>query len=77
VQHLVVVPAAPAVLPEGEASEASLARLRKLLAALDVGGDGVASRRDMLMAFRRDRQLADHLKMPPRIKVGGTSAALV
>jgi hypothetical protein len=57
-------------LPEAEASDAtSLARLRKLLAALDVGGDGVVSRRDMLLAFRRDRQLADHLKMPPRIKV--------
>lgn len=64
------VPVPPAALPEGEASEASLGRLRKLLTALDVNGDGVVSRRDMLLAFRRDRQLADHLKMPPRIKVG-------
>jgi hypothetical protein len=66
----VVVPPAPVALPDQEASEASLGRLRKLLAALDVDGDGAASRRDMLLAFRRDRQLADHLKMPPRIKVG-------
>jgi hypothetical protein len=29
-----------------------------LLTALDVDGDGAASRRDMLLAFRRDRQLA-------------------
>lgn len=29
-----------------------------LLRALGVGGDGAASRRDMLRAFRRDRQLA-------------------
>jgi hypothetical protein len=29
-----------------------------LLSALDVGGDGAVSRRDMLLAFRRDRQLA-------------------
>jgi hypothetical protein len=29
-----------------------------LLAALDVDRDGAASRRDMLLAFRRDRQLA-------------------
>ncbi|WIA19886.1 hypothetical protein OEZ85_005786 [Tetradesmus obliquus] len=73
VQHLVAVPVPPAALPEGEASEASLGRLRKLLTALDVNGDGVVSRRDMLLAFRRDRQLADHLKMPPRIKAGDGS----
>lgn len=29
-----------------------------LLSALDVGGDGAVSRRDMLLAFKRDRQLA-------------------
>jgi hypothetical protein len=29
-----------------------------LLAMLDVDGDGAASRKDMLLAFRRDRQLA-------------------
>jgi hypothetical protein len=29
-----------------------------LLSALDVDGDGAVSRRDMLLAFRRDRQLA-------------------
>lgn len=47
-----------------------LPRLRKLLAGLDVDGDGVASRKDLLLAFRRDRQLADHLRMQPRVKVG-------
>jgi hypothetical protein len=44
-------------------------RLRKMAAALDSDKDGRISRRDMLKAFRRDRQLADHLRMPPRIKV--------
>lgn len=43
-----------------------------LLSALDVGGDGAVSRKDMLLAFRRDRQLAGmHMqrkeKAPPTL----------
>eukprot|EP00879_Flechtneria_rotunda_P024004 GHRR01025425.1.p1 GENE.GHRR01025425.1~~GHRR01025425.1.p1 ORF type:complete len:314 (+),score=129.74 GHRR01025425.1:30-944(+) len=68
VQHLVVVPDLHPV-PEPDHTRPLMPRVRKMLAGLDVDQDGVVSRRDMLMAFRKDRQLADHLKMPPRVKV--------
>ena len=60
----------PSPLPALDPCHPSLPRVRKMLGRLDMDEDGRVSRRDMLMAFRRDRQLADHLKMPPRIKVG-------
>lgn len=69
VQHIVAVPD-PTSLPEPDSMDPALPRLRKLLAGLDVDQDGVASRKDLLLAFRRDRQLADHLKMQPRVQVG-------
>lgn len=75
VQHIVSLPPGPASLAEPDPSDPSLLRLRKMLAGLDVDGDGAASRRDMLLAFRRDRQLADHLKMPPRVKVSERTAS--
>jgi hypothetical protein len=55
--------------PGPDPSHPDTPRWAALLRALDADGDGAASRRDMLVAFRRDRQLADHLRMPPRIKV--------
>lgn len=68
VQHIVTVPD-PNPMPEPELLDPVLPRISKLLAGLDADGDGVASRKDLLLAFRRDRQLADHLKMQPRVKV--------
>lgn len=55
--------------PTLDTAEPAVARAAKLLAALDSDADGRVSRRDMLLAFRRDRQLADHLRMPARIRV--------
>lgn len=68
VQHLVSIPD-PAPLPDPDLSHPEASRWAAMLQKLDVDGDGAVSRRDMLRAFRRDRQLADYLKMPPRIKV--------
>jgi hypothetical protein len=39
------------------------------MAGLDLDGDGAITRRDMLLGFRRDRQLADFLGMPAHITV--------
>lgn len=72
VQHLVVAPD-PDPLPEPDASHPEAQRWAALLRRLDVDGDGRASRRDMLVAFRRDRQLADHLRMPHEIKMSDGS----
>jgi len=68
VQHLVCIPD-PAPLPDPDPTLPDAPRWAALLRRMDADADGLVSRRDMLMAFRRDRQLADHLKMPPRIRV--------
>lgn len=67
-KHMVAVPD-PCPLPEPDLSHPDAPRWALLLRSLDANGDGLCSRRDMLLSIRRDRQLADHLGMPPRIKV--------
>lgn len=73
VQHIVAVPD-PDPLSEPDPMDPVVPRLKKLLTGLDVDGDGVASRKDVLLAFRRDRQLADHLRMTPKVKVSAVSS---
>ncbi|KAF8063013.1 hypothetical protein HT031_003852 [Scenedesmus sp. PABB004] len=67
-EHRLVAVADAHAPPQPDPADPRLARARALLAGLGVGRDGAASRRDMLAAFRRDRQLADHLRMPHRVK---------
>lgn len=57
VQDLVPLPGQTGCA-EGDTVSTTHSTAGHLLAALDVDGDGAASRRDMLLAFRRDRQLA-------------------
>lgn len=58
-------------LQEPSAGDVLLPRARKLLNALDVDGDGAASRADVLRALRRvgGRQLADQMKLPCPVRV--------
>jgi len=48
----------PTIFGASDVASLSHAPAVSLLTALDVDGDSAASRRDMLLAFRRDRQLA-------------------
>lgn len=57
VQDLVPLPE-PAITPQDFTAAGHCSAAVSLLAALDMDGDGAVSRRDMLLAFRRDRQLA-------------------
>jgi hypothetical protein len=43
-------------------------RVHQLFAALDLNGDGVIGRHEMLAAFRANRQLADFMRMPAKIQ---------
>jgi hypothetical protein len=74
VLHVVSVPD-PDPLPDPDPRAPNTACWAAALVRLDTDGDGAASRGDMLRAIRRDRQLADMLRVPPRIKVHGPAGS--
>jgi hypothetical protein len=71
-QHVVAAPGPPPP-PAPDPCAPDTQRWAATLSRLDADGDGAASRGDVLRAVRRDRQLADLLRLPPRIRVSRLS----
>ncbi|GLC73170.1 hypothetical protein PLESTF_001343000 [Pleodorina starrii] len=66
-QHIVFTPT-PIELPEVDPNDPYASHARDIFKTLDKALDGSVTRREILTAFRRNRQHADILKCPPRIR---------
>ncbi|GAX79389.1 hypothetical protein CEUSTIGMA_g6830.t1, partial [Chlamydomonas eustigma] len=56
-------------VPEIDPEDPSASQAVDLFRAMDKNQDGMVTRAEMLVAFRHNRQIADVLKMPPRIRL--------